>query len=468
MHDHSEMLLLAVLFVVCLVGVILLAACIRGAVCWLWAAALVPLFLFGRAYATVGVSPVYLLDLFTGLALVVTVRVWGPRAFREPRLRGFRAVAVLLAIVTVQAVCRGISADYPDPLKGIVLGLYPLFGWFAATWLLTRSPEEFHHWRWILFVPTVGTFLKVPLHLVTTAAAPGLYLAIAGAFGMHLHRQGDSRLLTWTLVGTAMLTAVASKRGPLLAVVVAILATAVAGRSNRRSAARLPVLSWALAVMGVAAVIGFSTTGRHPADLPVVGGLATRLEAATQNPDSEAAHNIGLRFAMWRKAFEAARENPLFGGGAGRPIDVVFEGVQLDVSRSGPHNSFVGYIYYLGWPAGIAFTLLVVVTLLRTWRARSHPAGSVWFGAIMGVCVTAFTNVAFETTFIGLPSWLVLGCAFALVGVPPQSHGIAASCPRQEANHSWTSGGRHRIAQVPGTATRADERGTQKSALSGT
>ncbi|MEU6094479.1 O-antigen ligase family protein [Streptomyces sp. NPDC047079] len=416
---------------VCAVSVLVLAVCLRGAGWLLWAACLVPLFLLSRTYATVGVDPFYAMDVTAAFALVATVRMWGPRALSERRLSGFRVVAVGLAVITCQAVYRGLAAEYPEALKGVILGLYPVVGWCAATWFLTRPVEEALRWRWVLFVPTAGLLLAWSAGTTLPAAAWGLYLAIAGAFGAQLRLRGNSRLLLWTLVGAALMTALASKRGPLLAVVAAVAATTVAGRAYHRRAVRLPVLSWSLATAGVVAVLGFALGGQDVSDMPVVGGLASRV-SRSHDTSTEAGANVELRLEMWQEAFRVVRKDPLLGAGAGHPIDVVGHGRHLNAPRAGPHNSFVGYVYYLGWPAGIAVVLLVAATLRRTWRARHHPAAASWFGATVGVAVTASTNVAFETTYIGLPSWLVLACAYALVGVP-QGDGEASDGPRDTA-----------------------------------
>ncbi|WP_306968041.1 O-antigen ligase family protein [Streptomyces afghaniensis] len=369
-----------------------------------------------------GVSSVYLMDVLAASALLVTVHMWGPLAFSESRLRWFRAVAVGLAAASAQAVYRGIEAGYPDPLKGGILGLYPLLGWFAATWFLTRPVEEPRRWRWVLYVPTLGVLLAWVVHTPMIVAASGLYLAIAAAFGVQMRYTGNSRLLLWTLTGAILLTALASKRGPLLAVGAAIFATAVAGRPSRRRVIRWPVISWTLATLGVLALLSFSISGRTLSDIPVAGGLMTRL-LSSADVYTEAGANVGLRLEMWREALRLAWQEPLFGAGAGHPIEVDAFGPRANSGNSGPHNSFVGYIFYLGWPAGLGFILLVAATLRRTWRARHHPVAASWFGATVGVCVTAFTNVAFETTFIGLPSWLVLSCAYALVGVDRRDEG---------------------------------------------
>ncbi|MCX5349368.1 O-antigen ligase family protein [Streptomyces mirabilis] len=418
MPGHTAGLLLFAFAMVCAAAVLFLAMRISAAAWVLWCACLVPLFLFGREYAMVGVSPVYLMDFFAVMALLATVGTWGPRTLSEERLRGFRRVAILLAAIMAQAVYRGVAAEYPDPLKGAIMGVYPIFGWLAATWLLTLTNKEIIRWRWVLYAPTLGLFLKMALDTSMAPAATGIYLVIAGAFGVQRHNLGHSRLLIWTLVGAAVLTALASKRGPLLAVVATIVAAAVASRATRRHVARRPAVPLVLAMAGVIAALAFTLSGQQLTEAPVVGGLATRLESSAGDSNSESANNVELRFAMWQEALRTAGENPLFGAGAGHPMELVFKGHPLNDPKSGPHNSFVGYVFYLGWPAGIAVCLLICAILRRTWRARHHPVGASWFGATVGVCITACTNVAFETTFIGLPSWLVLSCAYALVGVP--------------------------------------------------
>lgn len=401
------------------VGILLLVVIFRRAAVWLlWGAALAPLLLLGKSYAKVGFDPLYLLDALVVLALLAGAPVWASRAISEPRLRGYRACVTLLALAAIQAVVRGMSQGYAGAMKGCILGLYPAFAWLAVTWFLTQPVAAFLRWRWLLYLPTAGVLLLMALGQPITAAAAGLYLAIAAAFGMLLHVRGDSRLLLWTLAGAAALTAATDKRGPLLAVGAAMVATALAGLGCRRRGGRWPVLTWSLLVVAATAVIGMSVAQRVPSDLPVIGGVVGRVLSSEDDSDSEASNNVELRYVMWRKALDVAQEHPFLGAGAGRPIEVVFEGEELNKAAAGPHNSFVGYVYYLGWPAGIAFMALVAAALWRAWRARSHPVASAWFGATVGVCCIAFTNVAFETTYIGLPSWLVLSCAFALVGVP--------------------------------------------------
>ncbi|XES00577.1 hypothetical protein HEP87_60180 [Streptomyces sp. S1D4-11] len=185
--------LLWLLFSAACVGALLLVSVFRRVAVWLlWGAALAPLFLFGRDYATVGLDPVYLLDVLVALALLAGSPVWASRALSEPRLRGYRMCAILLAIAAAQAVVRGVSQGYPGAMKGCILGLYPLFAWAAAVWFLTQPAEEFLRRRWLLYLPTTGALLMMVLGGSIMPAAVGLYLAIAGAFGMVLRKGGTA------------------------------------------------------------------------------------------------------------------------------------------------------------------------------------------------------------------------------------------------------------------------------------
>jgi O-antigen ligase len=93
------------------------------------------------------------------------------------------------------------------------------------------------------------------------------------------------------------------------------------------------------------------------------------------------------------------------------------------------HNSFIGYTFYAGFPAGLLVVAAFLLGLWQTWRHRHRsrymPA---LFGSLVGVVLTAFTNVALETTYIGGPSWLILGAAIGAAATV----GTAATAQRPE------------------------------------
>jgi hypothetical protein len=393
----------------------------RQRISWvLWCASVGPLLVVNMKYAVIGIKPFFLPDVLAALALCSTAPVWLPRLLAERRLRGFRIVAFFLAVMAVQAVVRGLAAGYPDALKGAILGLYPVEAALATIWLLTRSREALLRLRWVAYLPVLGV-VWYALGLGTVPAATGLYLSLSAAAGLAMRRLGDSRLLFCTLVGALVVTAVTDKRGPVLAVAGAIVATVIAVRSAKGRVRQAPVFGWAFVTFLLVVSANLGMVGGSTSDIPVVGGLVSRVQAGFSDANSEAANNVEVRYAGWAWALHHANQNPILGVGAGKSIDPLYDNSYDPTDqdkRSGPHNSFIGYIYYLGWPAGLAFAWLVLAALVRTWRVRANAVGAMWFGATVGVVAVAFFNVAFEVTYIGLPSWLVLAFAYARLGIP--------------------------------------------------
>ncbi|MBV8989547.1 MAG: O-antigen ligase family protein, partial [Solirubrobacterales bacterium] len=164
-------------------------------------------------------------------------------------------------------------------------------------------------------------------------------------------------------------------------------------------------------VLVVALAVSFGAI--NPTRVPVAGRVVVRATDTT----GSAANNVGLRRAMWAYALRTTySENPLLGVGAYHPIEVTY--FENDLSQdvaSGVHNSFVGYAFYAGFPAGLLVVALFAIGLWRSWRLRGvSDYAPALFGALVAVVCTALTNVALETTYIGGPSWLVLAAAIGL------------------------------------------------------
>src|SRR5207237_7440157 len=84
-------------------------------------------------------------------------------------------------------------------------------------------------------------------------------------------------------------------------------------------------------------------------------------------------------------------------------------------TTNGPHNSFVGYAFYAGYPCAALVIAAFVLALWRLWRARHLTMyAPALFGAIVGAAVIALTNVALESPYIGGPIWALLAWAAAV------------------------------------------------------
>jgi hypothetical protein len=79
------------------------------------------------------------------------------------------------------------------------------------------------------------------------------------------------------------------------------------------------------------------------------------------------------------------------------------------------HDSFVGYTFYAGYPEGLLVVFVWFWGVVRLWRVRRRsPYAPAVLGCVVAAILTAATNVSFEVTYMGGPSWLILGLAFGL------------------------------------------------------
>jgi O-antigen ligase len=115
---------------------------------------------------------------------------------------------------------------------------------------------------------------------------------------------------------------------------------------------------------------------------------------------------------MWRYALTAtAEKHPLIGLGAGKPITTDLT-LRDDIdSKSGVHNSFIGYAFYSGFPSAILVVLVFLWAGFGSWRHRAREHCAFLFGATLAAAVTCLTNVALETPYIAGPTWAALGAA---------------------------------------------------------
>jgi O-antigen ligase len=379
---------------------------------------LVPMLALGKFYATIGVSPIYLPDVL----IVVAALLMLPLA-RLQLTRPFPLVCSLIALLVFHSVYIGYQHGYHEAVRGIVLALYPLIALVVAGWLANQpDPERLLSSlpKYVLPVVAVGLAVLLAANASVIASATGLYLAFVGAFAV-VPTMPRRRWLGFScLAGTIMLAGLDAKRGPLLALLLAVLVASAASRqfrSDARTATTVLAIGAALGTIAMTINLGILM----PTQIPVAGRVISRAIAtnsdATTRAELAAANNVGIREAMWSYALHSANTSPLFGLGANHPIEVDYLGNNVGKQQTGPHNSFVGYAFYAGYPAAALVVLAFVIAFARMWRLRSASIyAPALLGAIVAVVVTALTNVAFETTYIGGPSWLVLGAAVGLAG----------------------------------------------------
>jgi hypothetical protein len=372
---------------------------------------LVPLLMLGRAFAVLGQNPVYVPDVLIMLAALLMLPKLKLRA-----LTPFPVLCGLIALLALNAVYVGTKNGYPAATKGFILVVYPLLAIVVAGWLAGRGDTV----RVLSFLPRyvlptipIGLALAIAAHAIVVPASYGLYLGVGAAFAATAGTPRRRLVALSVVVGFALLTAHSAERGPALTISLAALGAWLASnRLRSTSGSGLTVV----AVLSVVVVAAFAVSVGvvSPTRVPVVGHLVAR---ATASGDTAAANNVGIRKAMWSYALHTTyTQDPLLGVGAFHPVDLTYFGNNLALDPgTGVHNSFVGYTFYAGFPAGILLILVFALTMWRMWRIRhTHPFAPVLFGALVAVVVTALTNVALETTYIGGPSWLILGAAIAV------------------------------------------------------
>ena len=379
---------------------------------------LFPLMSLGKVYASIGVNPIYLPDILLSIAAVFA-------AFqaRWRHIAIFTLCCVAVSVLSLHAVVVGSENHYAGATKGLVLALYPLLAGPLAGWLSSRSDLD----------QLLASFSKyvlpwIPLGLVLTygsALVPssyGLYLGCAGAFAA-VAGVPRRRLIGISFAfGGVLLIVLSAKRGVALTMMGAFGVAWIAQRRVRSFGAKEVIKLVIVALVGVLSVsafLGFIRLGNVP-------GLGTFISRASGQSLS-ASNNVAVREQIWAYALSTSlHEDALFGVGAYHPILVDFDGNNFaDQPLVGVHDSFIGYTFYAGYPAGILVASLFLGGVIRLWRVRHRnlyvPA---LLGCLVAAIITALTNVALEVTYIGGLSWLILAAAF----------GVSARCLDERAD----------------------------------
>lgn len=384
---------------------------VRSVVPFLLLCYVLPMFTFSRQYSLVGHDPIYLPDVLA--VVIASVAVFRARW----RYLGLYAlVCGLIALLMLHAVYVGHERHYPTAIKGFVLVLYPLVSVPVAGWvsqradimkLLSALP------RYILpLIPVGMVILKVFGHRPVPGAY-GLYYACAGAFVVVRGIPGRKLLAASLILGVALLISFTAKRGVEITL---LLSIPVAWIASKRAHELSKLTIVALASGALVALFALTIVDQIivlPPGIPLLSHIADRASSAT----TAATNNVTIRKEFWAYALSTTwNEDPLLGVGAYHPIDVDFHNNNIAAKNAtGVHDSFIGYTFYAGYPEGVLVVFVYLWGIIRLWRVRRRSLyACAVLGCLVGAIVTALTNVAFELTYIGGPSWLILGLAFGL------------------------------------------------------
>jgi hypothetical protein len=374
--------------------------------------------LFGRAFSEIGHEPIFLADALAAVGALLSLPRWWPTAIK-PGTRGLLVIAGTIAVLNVQSVYRGVEAGYPAALKSACMGVYPLVA-VAIAGLVARDPDLVRRFaQHILPLVPIGFLLIAFAGVPYIAASSGLYLAFAAAWATAPGNVRRGVVGVSTLIAVSYLAEDGARRGPTLAIVLAIVTTWVASwrrlrvQPRRQSETILAMAAcfFVALIAGTALVMLNGGQRTTASDLPVVGSLVSRVATSSQ-PGTESGNNVALRWEMWRYALiTTAEEHPLIGRGAGKPVETGLGSTIIIDRKSGVHNSFVGYVFYSGFPSAILVMLAFLLAIMGSWSNRSLPGHASLLGATVAAVATSMTNVALETPYIAGPAWAVVGAS---------------------------------------------------------
>lgn len=419
-----------------------------------------PIAIMGRTLTNIpllGSPNVYLADLLLALALGLSVpAVWA--ALRIRIFRIYTLVVALLSGVMAVSVYRGWDADYVGAVKYSYLFILPWLSVAVAAHIVAvsgrfgRLPVRAASTIAVATVVAIIVSRSLPgITIVGQAVTTAITLCVVLAVGVASSIQERKKVtLLLGLVAALVFLSGSGQRGPALALAGAAMCTWMTAHLSRFAMQKIGV-GLALVSLSVGLVAGSALVGVTPGQaIPGLGFLESRVTATFESPDSEARANTDNRLIQWEWAWETTtQEDPLFGLGAGRPIEISVTGDQVGDydPMSGLHNSYLAHYFYAGI---VGFVLLISVLTWVVWRTFSarnrHPWAPAALGALIGGLITAFTNVALEAPYAGSLVWALIGAGFAIsVGQPPSetsnvsSRGVPLIHDRPTAEHVASS-----------------------------
>jgi O-antigen ligase len=307
------------------------------------------------------------LELAVGVgAVVATLAVVGPRAGSSMLRLAVALIAVIVAVVWVEAL------------------LVPSRGWFAGPGPLPYTLQGFLPRFESNTVGMLGGFLAVwGLATIVSGQRGGIWLARAALLG-----------------GLVTLVACQYRTG-----VLGFFAAATVVLWYRR---RL----W-LTALATAAVIGLSLFG-------IAGEVGARAEEAfAKGQPPEVVRTLNSRTLYWAAATPLIEERPILGWG----LNIGSREALASIGNDGAStiaNTWLEALVGTGVPGGALLGLVFLATLVRAWQKRREPLGLVVLGMLVFLFVRSLTGTTFELFGIGFLVFAALALAGEVARQEPE------------------------------------------------
>jgi hypothetical protein len=387
---HPTLVLAASGTVTAVVGGFLFAGVLPRSFCWMLGFILIGYAFFGRAFAYLGVPPVYVGEMTLGLGLLSALVDQRRRlAFRSPLAWLYMAFALWGAVRTIPYLrTYGL-----DALRDAVTWGYGAFALLVAAFFtqskyLDSVVEQYAKWlpRLVIWIPIGITISELARNLFPAppggggaivpqrAGDAGTHLAGIAAFlllGLHRRPAGDSRpaLLSserflWPMWVCGFGFAAAVNRGGMVSVLLGVFTVAVARPMQAvRKLYLVGGLAVALAIVAYASDFSMAI-GERRGRVISVEQVSENIASIGGSQDKALEGTREWRLRWWKKIIDYTIHGPYFWTGKGFGISLGMDdgfATGNNVALRSPHNGHLTILARAGVP-GFALWLLLQVS----------------------------------------------------------------------------------------------------------
>ena len=395
--------------------------------------------LFGRAFAHVGVRPLFIGEMTLGVFFLfryqATVGTITRCLVNPTPLTPIAWCTYFLIVYGVVEVIRGIGAGHARSvaLQNVIFNIYPLFVWIGLYVGLRHGdllrkitlPLAWCNAAYgLIYVLVLGPLgLTVTAHIRTFSPFgqpnwSGPILIALVTFGGGMRRAGVPIVLN------GLIFLVLQSRASWLAFMACLPVWAVlSGRI-------VPMLKLGGTVVTLLAV-GYvfdvrlpSPPGRHSEEISVRSIVGQVMAVVDQREATRSSDNFDTRAstiewriywwkAIWRDLHSGSTMRALIGPGYGYPIWDLHEDPLEDFPLRTPHSVVFYTLGYTGWIGLLLFALMDASLLVALWVVYRRT------GESFGICIWILGNVAavfdpyFETPYYAIVFYLLVGVSLA-------------------------------------------------------